>query len=125
MSGEAILLDTNAFIYFFEGRRRVAQLVLHAETVYYSVITEIELLSAGHLTEREIEVIREFLARCEQVELSSAVVRLTIDIRRQRRIKTPDAIIAASALSLSIPLITADRELAQIPGLNAVVDILD
>ena len=125
VSGEAVLLDTNAFIYFLEGRARVAQHVLRAETVYYSVITEIELLSARHLTESDIEVIREFLSRCQRIELTAPVVELTIDIRRQRRIKTPDAIVAASALSLGVPLVTADGELARIPGLSTIVDILD
>jgi predicted nucleic acid-binding protein len=51
VSGDGILLDTNAIIYFLEGRARIAEHVLLAETIYYSVITEIELLSASHLSE--------------------------------------------------------------------------
>jgi predicted nucleic acid-binding protein len=59
VNGEAILLDTNAFIYFFEGRSRIAEHILLAETIHYSVITEIELLSASHLTEEDVATIRE------------------------------------------------------------------
>jgi predicted nucleic acid-binding protein len=54
MSGNKLFLDTNAFIYFFEGRNKVTELVVQTPEIYYSVISEIELLSAKHLTENEI-----------------------------------------------------------------------
>ena len=100
MNGDDLLLDTNAFIYFFEGRPAVAERVLLAETLYCSVITEIELLSARHLTEEERTTIRAFLA-CQRIELNPDVVERTIELRRSERLKTP--IIVATALHLGRP----------------------
>lgn len=61
MSGSKIFLDTNAFIYFFEGREKIKTLVLEASEIYYSPISEVELLSAAHLNDAEIKQIKSFL----------------------------------------------------------------
>jgi len=125
VNGDDILLDTNGFIYFFEGRARIAEYVLLAETIYYSVITEIELLSAPHLTDENIATIQSFLARCQRVDLTPDVVERTILIRRAGRIKTPDAVIAASSLVLDVPLLTADEHFRRVDGLRVITDILE
>jgi predicted nucleic acid-binding protein len=125
VNGDRLLLDTNAIIYFLEGRSRIAEYILLAETLYYSVITEIELLSAPHLTDDDAGVIREFPARCQRIDLTPDVIEQTIHIRRAVRCKTPDAIVAASALVLDIPLFTADTQFDRITGLNLVTDILE
>ena len=124
VSGNKIFLDTNAFIYFFEGRSRITELVVQTLVIYFSPISEIELLSASHLTEAEIDQIKEFLSLCQRVELSSEIIEQTIAIRRQHQIKIPDAIIAASAISLNIPLVSADTEFRKIADLVLVSDIL-
>ncbi|HNS40836.1 MAG: type II toxin-antitoxin system VapC family toxin [Anaerolineae bacterium] len=125
MNGEPILLDTNAFIYFFEGRAKVAEYILLAETIYYSVISEIELLSASQLTAQDIATIGEFLNRCQRVDLTPAIVERAITLRKEYRLKTPDAIIASSALSLDVILITADKRMNRIAGLHTLTDILN
>jgi len=120
MNGDDLLLDTNALIYFFEGRPAVAERILLAETLYYSVITEIELLSAAHLANDDRATIRAFLARCQRVELTSEIVERAIDLRRSERLKTPDAIVVATALQLDVPLMTADKRLARLPHLRVI-----
>ncbi len=45
-----------------------------AETIYYPVITEIELLSAPHLTDENTATIQSFLARCQRVDLTPDIV---------------------------------------------------
>lgn len=125
MNGEDVLLDTNAFIYYFEGRSQIAELVLLANNLYYSVITEIELLSATHLDEAGVATIKAFLAQCNRVELTADIVEKTIELRRSERIKTPDAIVVATAMVLNVPLVSADRRLARIPGLRVTTDIIE
>ncbi len=125
MSGDKIFLDTNAFIYFFEGRNKITALVVHTPTLYFSPITEIELLSAPHLSLREREQIKEFLALCGRVDLSEKIIAQTIAIRQQYRFKVPDAIIAASAVALNIPLVSADVAFQKISGLVLISDILN
>ncbi len=57
------------------------------------------------------------------VELNPDVVERTIELRRSERLKTPDAIIVATALHLGVPLVTADKRLTHIPGLQIIADI--
>ena len=49
MNGNSIFLDTNAFIYFFEGKKKVTDLVVATPSIYFPVISEIELLSFENL----------------------------------------------------------------------------
>jgi predicted nucleic acid-binding protein len=108
VSGNKIFLDTNAFIYFFEGRKKITELVIQTPGIYYSVISEIELLSAKHLTEGEITQIEAFLSLCQRIDLNSEIIAKTIEIRKQYNLKIPDAIIAATALNLKMPLVFAE-----------------
>lgn len=124
VSGNKILLDTNAFIYFFEGRPKIKRLIVQTPEIYFSPITEIELLSTTRLTSTEIKSIKEFLALCQKVDLSTAIVDQTIAIRQKYSFKIPDAIIAASALHLNMPLVSADAEFAKITNLHLIADIL-
>lgn len=124
MNGNKILLDTNAFIYFFEGRSTITDLVVNTPEIYFSAISEIELLSATHLTPKEIDSIKAFLLLCQRVELITDIIDQTIMIRRQYRFKVPDAIIAASALYLKIPLVSADMDFQKVMGLTLISDIL-
>ena len=124
MNGNKILLDTNAFIYFFEGRSTITDLVVNTPEIYFSAISEIELLSATHLTPTEIDSIKAFLLLCQRVELTTDIIDQTIMIRRQYRFKVPDAIIAASALHLKIPLVSADTDFQKVTGLTLISNIL-
>lgn len=124
MSGSKILLDTNAFIYFFEGRVNITNLVVSTPEIYFSAISEIELLSADGLTQGEIDSIKDFLSLCKRVELTPAIIEQTISIRRQYRFKVPDAVIAASAIVLEIPLVSADAHFRDIAEIDLISDIL-
>ena len=74
MSGNKILLDSNAFIYFFEGQGKITDLVVNTPEIYFSAISEIELLSADRLNESEIDSIKTFLSLCHRVELTTEIV---------------------------------------------------
>jgi predicted nucleic acid-binding protein len=124
VNGNKIFLDTNAFIYFFEGRSRITNLVVNTPEIYFSPISEIELLSATHLTQSEIDSIKAFLLLCHKVELTSEVIDQTSALRRQYHFKIPDAIIAASALYLKLTLVSADTDFQKVTGLTLISDIL-
>ena len=108
------LLDTNAVIYLVSGR-----LVFPLPEGQYSVsiITEIELLSFSGLSAEEEQKIRELLLLLDRVHLTDAVRDETIKLRRKNRLKLPDAIIAASALTHDAILLTNDQAFASIDGL--------
>lgn len=124
MIGSKILLDTNALIYFFEGRDKITNLVVSTPEIYFSAISEIELLSANGLSESEIDSIKAFLSLCHRVELTSEIIEQTISIRRQYRFKIPDAVIAASAIYLNMPLVSADTQFNKIAELTLFSNIL-
>ena len=68
----------------------------HQEKLSISVITKIEVLSYPFEKEEEI-LVKKFLNQFELIYLTDEIVDATINIRRHRKIKTPDAIIAATA----------------------------
>jgi hypothetical protein len=49
------------------------------------------------------------------------VKKLAIRLRREHQLKLPDAIVAATALSLKAELVTNDTKLLRIPGIASQV----
>ena len=87
-----ILLDTNIVLYFLGGRL-VNPLPLGQ--YFISMITEIELLSDPSLSLEEETQIIDFLNKITVVGVDN-IKNLTIEFRKQYRLRLPDAIIAAS-----------------------------
>ncbi len=116
--------DTNAIIYFLENQlpRSATDYLLtqlSQNPPLISVISELELLSWKRLDGKATEVIRDFLGNSILVNLIDEVKVSTIEIRRANSIKLPDAIIAATALTYQIPLLTHNsKDFEQVPGLR-------
>lgn len=110
------LLDTNAVLYFLAGRLTQP---LPNGTFYLSVISEIELLSYPVLDANNELHIKAFLADIEIIELNQAIKQQAIQLRRAQRLKLPDALIAATAMTLNATLLTNDGHLLKVPGLTA------
>ena len=102
------LVDTDIFIDFFRGvSGAVAFLQENADHVLFSAITEAELLS-GNICEdpREEEKVLHVLAQFEKIPVDNPLVQVAGKIRRKYHVELPDALIAASALSYQLILIT-------------------
>ena len=92
------LVDTNIIIYHFNGEPVATDWLLrHQEKLSISVITKIEVLSYPFEPEEEALVLK-FLNRFELIYVTDDIIDATIRLRRQRKIKTPDAVIGATAL---------------------------
>lgn len=115
-----ILVDTNLIILGIGGNEQVRKL-LEGRTLFISVITEIELLCIPFQKSSDERLIRDFISNCFVIELDGEVKRAAIQLRRKRKIKLPDAIIAASSLSKKLPLFTADKGFGKIEELDAIV----
>lgn len=109
------LLDTNAIIYLIGGRLAAP---LPAGHYSFSVISEIELLSFSGLSAEDEQKIGELLALLDRVELNQAVRLEAIKLRKQKRLKLPDAIIAASATIRNATLFTNDQAFHGTNGLT-------
>ncbi len=66
-------------------------------------------------------MLRALLDDCIIFELTAEIRKLAIEIRQQTKIKTPDAIIAATSQYLKLPLITSDKGFKNIAGIELIV----
>ena len=107
------LLDTNILIYYFNGdmegvvKNNVSTLM--RESFQISVISKMEFLGFPfNLQERQKAV--QFMECAMIRSLSDEIVQRVIEIRQEKRIKLPDAIIAATALQYSAILVTRNTK---------------
>jgi len=117
--GKGFLIDTNVIIDFSEGRFGRLQME-HIEKVLnntpnISVINKMELLGFSNVPQTLVE----FIAFTRILPIDDAVVEKTIFIRKQRRIKLPDAIIGATALVHDLTLLTSNvADFGNLPDLQ-------
>ena len=103
------VIDSNAVIDYLSGQLpATANAFMNGvinETPVISIMTQIEVL--GFSNPPEIQTfLNEFIAASLVIPLNDDIVNTTIEIRKKNKIKTPDAIIAATAITLNYPLIT-------------------
>lgn len=55
-----------------------------------------------------------------QLSITADILNKAVEVRRLSRLKTPDAIVAATALEHNLRLITADRDFARVVGLVVI-----
>lgn len=124
MSGKRrYILDTNAVISFLSGNREFAAQLETAEYIGISVVSYLEFLSFDGLSEEDCLCFKQFCERIEVVELRHDDIRLTekaLELRRKYRMKLPDAIIGATAISLNAFLITNDSHFHGIASLTVL-----
>ena len=116
------LIDTNAVIDYLDNKlpNNSANLIDRTDT-QISVITRMELLSWHKATSRQIQVLQEFINSSTVVGLEEKVILKAIDIRKNYRLKLPDAIIAATALANGFALISHNiSDFKNISGLKVI-----
>ena len=99
------LLDTNILIDLLRGEEPARREINRYESPAISVITWMEVLVGAESPKEELRL-RAFLRRFPLVPLEPEVADLAISIRRQHRMRLPDAVIWASARVLDRLLVT-------------------
>jgi hypothetical protein len=132
LSEPAGLLDTSVFI-AREVERPLGELPARV-TVSVITIGELELgvLSADNVASRARRGDTLALARmAEPVPISETIMgawaRLVVDCRAagiQRRVKLTDALIAATAIDLGLPVVTQDDDYDQMARAHRALDVL-
>ncbi len=117
MSGDKYLLDTNIILYILSGDETIAQ-YLNGKILFASVISEIELLGYKNLAVQEEKQIKAFLSDFRVIHIDEAIKEEAILLRKKYALKLPDCIIAATAISLDLTFITADKQFKQIRNLQ-------
>ena len=116
MNGIDFIADTNEIIYLLSGKPYM--LPYGDSNLGVSVITEMELLSFPRITTLELFNLKNLLSDCQNIPLSTAIKDRAILVRRTYGTKLPDSIVAATAIELGIPLITADKGFKKITELD-------
>lgn len=119
MSGFSFVADTNFLINVHEGHEKVEPFLDGA--VVISVISEIELLGWHKILSSQKHELQALLNDCFIYELTADIRKIAIEIRQNVKVKTPDAIIAATAKYLQLPLVTADNGFKNIPDLELIL----
>ena len=121
--GSKYLLDTNIVIYLLNGSlsENDSQHVKIAaqQSIRLSIISKLGLLGWKAPTHEEDLLFAEFVENSIIYDLDKEIIDKTIEIRRSKRIKLPDAIIAATAIVKNLILLTRNTsDFKGIPGLK-------
>lgn len=121
--GIKYLWDTNTVIYYLQEQfspsaEKFIDELLSDSRPAISAITEIELLCWKTSSNQDLELIHKFVNDSLVIELERPIKLKTADIRKQHKIKLPDAIIAATASIYDLTLLTRNtRDFHGISGL--------
>lgn len=111
-----LLIDTDILIDYSRGIEEIKQLLIDLESDYIlaiSVITQLELM-VGCNNKSEFNSLKKFISKFEIVQLSKPIsentVRLFEKYRLSHGVQIPDMLIASTAISLKIPLLTKNKK---------------
>lgn len=106
------LIDTNIIIYYLAGNTQAVEYIQSRRgQLNLSVISVIEVLSFHFPTQLSEQLAKKFLAEnFTWLHISHAIIEATANIRKIKNTKTPDAIIAATAMCYQMPLVTRNQK---------------
>ena len=109
MSELGQLFDTNILIDHLNGITKATREITRSKDAAISVITWIEVMTGAASTEEEA-ILRAFLSHFQCLEITREVAERAAVIRRQKRIKMPDAIILGTAEAAGRQLVTRNAK---------------
>ena len=121
---EQYLIDTNVVSDYFSASLPANGLQFMDSVIdavpNLSIITQIELLCWKTDIAKEQRV-KDFIADSDVLDITPNVIIHCVNIRRNKKIKTPDAIIAATALAHGYTLISNnDKDFKGVKGLKYI-----
>ncbi len=107
MNGRVVnpILDTNILIDYLRGIEDAREEIGRYPACAISLITWMEVM-VGATDKNEGALLRDFLSRFTLVAVSADIAEVAVALRRQHRIRIPDAIIWASAQVSNTLLVT-------------------
>jgi predicted nucleic acid-binding protein len=101
--------DTTILIDHLRGIAGASRAIATYDERFISIVTVIEVM-AGADTADEIETATQILHLFQVAQLEQPVADIAIAIRRERRLKLPDAVILATARHLGCSLVTRNTK---------------
>lgn len=119
MNGNEIFVDTNIILYLLKGSNTLEKF-LQGKNLHISFITELELIGFSLISSHEEREIESLLGECFIVPLNSAIKKEYVQIRKKYSLKLADAVIAATAIAMNLPLLTADKQFERIKDITLI-----
>lgn len=117
-------LDTNFVIYYLIKDKQAEKFFNQnlVNTFYYiSVISRVELFSYPEITASEFSSIEAFLSGTRSVLIDNEIAMIAAELRRKYKIKTPDSLVAATAIYTNTSLVTRNiKDFEKIKELRVV-----
>lgn len=96
---QGYLVDTNTVIDYLENKLpEESPKIIDNIEIQFSVISRIELLVWKKATDKQLEILNDFIKASVVFSLDEKTVLKSIEIRRTYGLKLPDAIIASTAI---------------------------
>ena len=126
---ERLLLDTNIIIHYLQGEKIFVEFldkkIKAYAHIFVSTISVTELYSKPGIKKSEVELIEDFLLAVNIAQNDYMISKTAGFIRQNIKIKTPDAIIAATAICINAKLVTENKkDFKNIPDLDLEVVML-
>ena len=106
MSGRRLLLDSNIIIYVAKKQLDPGGFIQPEDELFISDISYMETLGFPFSDENEKREIKALLDVLFRFSIEESIVQKVVEIKQQRRIKLPDAIIAATAIVHNCSIVT-------------------
>jgi predicted nucleic acid-binding protein len=101
-----VIFDTNILVYISKNILKIENLINIEIIPAISIISYIEALGFQFSNNAEQSYMMEICSSCKLIPIDNSIIHTTIELRRKNRIKLPDAIIYAPALTQGLPLLT-------------------
>lgn len=118
-----MIFDTNILIYISKNILKITSLIPPNTSAQISIISYVEAMGFSFETELAEQYMQDICASCGIIPFSDLIIQETISIRKYHRIKLPDAIIYATAMTENLPLLT--NNIADFKSLGNKVELIN
>ncbi len=105
-----LLIDTNILVYLSKKEITFADFAKKNDRLFISVITVMEVKGYRFKSDREERFIEQLCHELMTIYIDEQIVNKVIEIKKKRKIKLPDAIILATAITKKQALVTRNTK---------------
>ncbi len=116
-----VLIDSNIVIYSASKNAVELRKWLAKQALFVSLITRLEVLGYHKISEGEIELTEKLFTYCQLISIDTSIIDQAIKFRQLKSMSIGDAIIAATAFELRLPIVTGNtKDFEHIPDLKVI-----
>jgi len=101
-----MLIDSNIIIYAMHPDKEIVRKLIEKNSPFVSVVSYVEVLGYHKLCEMEREYLEDFFKNAKMLPISQSVLDYAGKLRQIRKMTLGDALIAGTALTHDIKLVT-------------------